>query len=65
MARLTVALALPPEERDPVARELGAAGYEVVPVSSPEELAVLLDSRRDFSLAVLDGESDFDQSLEY
>ena len=65
MARLTVALALPPEERDPVARELGAAGYEVVPVSSPEEFAVLLDSRRDFSLAVLDGESDFDQSLEY
>jgi Flp pilus assembly CpaE family ATPase len=65
MARLTVALALPTEERDPVARELGAAGYEVVPVSSPEEFAVLLDSRRDFSLAVLDGESDFDQSLEY
>jgi Flp pilus assembly CpaE family ATPase len=65
MARLTVALALPDEEKEPVVRELGAAGYDVVPVTSPDELAVLLDSRRDFALAVLDGESDFDQSLEY
>ncbi len=65
MARLTVALALPNEEKEPVARELAAAGYEVVPVSSPEEFSILLDSRREFSLAVLDGESDFDQSLEY
>ena len=65
MARLTVALALPDEEKEPVVRELGAAGYDVVPVGSPDELAVLLDSRRDFALAVLDGESDFDQSLEY
>jgi Flp pilus assembly CpaE family ATPase len=65
MARLTVALALPQEEKEPVARELGAAGYDVVPVSSPEEFSILLDSRRDFALAVLDGESDFDQSLEY
>jgi Flp pilus assembly CpaE family ATPase len=65
MARLTVAVALPPEELVPVARELAAAGYEVAPVSSPEELAAMLDSRREVALAVLDGERDFDQSIEY
>jgi MinD-like ATPase involved in chromosome partitioning or flagellar assembly len=65
MARLTVAVALPPEELVPVARELAAAGYEVAPVSSPEELATMLESRREVALAVLDGERDFDQSIEY
>ncbi|MEO8229513.1 MAG: AAA family ATPase [Chloroflexota bacterium] len=65
MARLTVALALPAEELGPVERELALAGYDVVPVTSPDEFATLLDSRREFALAVLDGESDFDKSIEF
>ena len=65
MARQTVAVALPSDELAPVERELAAAGYDVVPVASPEEFGILLESRRDFALAVLDGERDFDQSLEY
>jgi Flp pilus assembly CpaE family ATPase len=65
MARLTVALALPAEELGPVESELALAGYDVVPVATPEEFATLLDSRRDFALAVLDGESDFDKSIEF
>lgn len=65
MARLTVALALPAEELGPVERELALAGYDVVPVATPEEFATLLDSRREFALAVLDGESDFDKSIEF
>jgi Flp pilus assembly CpaE family ATPase len=65
MARLTVALALPAEELGPVESELALAGYDVVPVATPEEFATLLDSRREFALAVLDGESDFDKSIEF
>ena len=65
MGRQSVAVALPSEELASVERELATAGYDVVPVASPEELAGLLDSRREFALAVLDGERDFDQSLEY
>jgi Flp pilus assembly CpaE family ATPase len=65
MARLTVALALPAEELGPVERELALAGYDVVPVATPDEFATLLDSRREFALAVLDGESDFDKSIEF
>jgi pilus assembly protein CpaE len=65
MGRQSVAVALPSEELSSVERELATAGYDVVPVASPEELAGLLDSRREFALAVLDGERDFDQSLEY
>jgi Flp pilus assembly CpaE family ATPase len=65
MARLTVALALPAGELGPVERELALAGYDVVPVATPDEFATLLDSRREFALAVLDGESDFDKSIEF
>ncbi len=65
MARLTVALALPAEELGPVERELALAGYDVVPVATPEEFAILLETRREFALAVLDGESDFDKSIEF
>jgi Flp pilus assembly CpaE family ATPase len=65
MGRQSIAIALPADEYASVERELAAAGYDVVGVRSPEELTGLLDSRRDFALAVLDGERDFDQSLEY
>ena len=65
MGRQSIAVALPADEYASVERELAAAGYDVVGVRSPEELTGLLDSRRDFALAILDGERDFDQSLEY
>ena len=65
MARQTVAVALPSEElgaRRARARD-GRLRRRRGPVA--RELAGLLDSRREFALAVLDGERDFDQSLEY
>jgi pilus assembly protein CpaE len=65
MGRQTIAVALPAVEFEAVERELATAGYDVVGVRSPEELAGLFGSRREFALAVLDGERDFDQSLEY
>ncbi|HKG56916.1 MAG TPA: AAA family ATPase [Candidatus Limnocylindrales bacterium] len=65
MARQAVVIALPAEERAPVAAELKAAGFEPIPIGAPDELEALLGSRRDVSLAILDGESDFDTSLEY
>jgi pilus assembly protein CpaE len=65
MGRQSVAIVLPSDELAPVERELATAGYDVVAISSPDEFALALDSRREFALAVLDGERDFDQSLEY
>ncbi len=65
MARPTIAIALPPAEATPVAAELRAAGYTAVTVSHPDELEALLTSNRDTAIAILDGETDFDQSLEY
>lgn len=65
MARQAVAIALPADERGPVAAELTAAGYETIAVSRPEELEAVLASRRDIAVAILDGERDFDMSLEY
>ena len=38
---------------------------ESLTVSSPAELEALLSSRRDVAVAILDGETDFDESLEY
>ena len=65
MARQAVAIALPADERDPVAGELNAAGYETISVSRPDELEALLGSRPDIAVAILDGETDFDTSIEY
>jgi Flp pilus assembly CpaE family ATPase len=65
MARPAVAVALPPEESSAVASELREAGLEVVLVNHPDELEALLGARRDVAVAVLDGEYDFDRSLEY
>jgi pilus assembly protein CpaE len=65
MARQTIALDLPADERDPVERELAAAGYDTVIVHSPDELETLLNTRREIGVAILDGESDFDRSLEF
>ncbi len=65
MSRQTVAIALPPAELGPVERELAEAGYDTVAVASPDELSTLLESRREVSVAILDGETDFDRSLEF
>jgi Flp pilus assembly CpaE family ATPase len=65
MPRPAVVVALPSEESTPVAAELRAAGYTAVTVTDPSELDALLASRRDVAVAILDGETDFDLSLEY
>jgi pilus assembly protein CpaE len=63
--RQAVVVALPAEESGPVAAELKAAGFESIQISHPDELEAVLRSRRDVAVAILDGESDFDTSIEY
>lgn len=65
MPRPCVAIALPAAESTPVAEELRGAGYQVAAVAQPDDLAALLTERRDVAVAILDGETDFDASLEY
>ena len=65
MARPAIAIALPADESAPVAAELREAGFTVATITHPDELEALLASRRDVAVAILDGETDFDQSLEY
>jgi Flp pilus assembly CpaE family ATPase len=65
VARPAIVVALPPDEQAPVVAELRAAGFEALAVTRPDDLEVLLASRRDVAVAILDGESDFDTSLEY
>jgi pilus assembly protein CpaE len=65
VARPAIAVALPPSEAAPVSAELRAAGFTVATVNHPDELEALLATRRDVAVAILDGETDLDQSLEY
>jgi pilus assembly protein CpaE len=65
VARPAIAVALPVGESAPVATELREAGFTVVTVTHPDELEALLSSRRDVAVAILDVETNFDQSLEY
>jgi pilus assembly protein CpaE len=65
MARPAIVIALPPAERAPVAEELRKAGFEAIVIGKPDELEALLTARNDIAVAILDGESDFDTSLEY
>ena len=65
MARPAVAIVLPADEATPVATELREAGFTPLTVDTPDKLESLLVSRRDIALAILDGETDFDASLEY
>lgn len=65
MARPTVVVALPSDESAPVATELREAGYPTITINQPGELEALLATRRDVAVAILDGETDLDQSLEY
>ena len=65
MARPTIAISLPADESVPVSTELREAGFTVVTVTHPDELEALLASTRNVALAILDGETDFDRSLEF
>jgi Flp pilus assembly CpaE family ATPase len=65
VARQAIVVALPADERAPVISQLREAGFEPIGVNRPDELEALLGSRRDVAVAILDGESDFDTSLEY
>ncbi len=65
MARPAIVIALPSEEQIPVVAELREAGFDAIPIAGPEQLEAVLASRRDVAVAILDGESDFDTSLEY
>ena len=64
MSRPAIAVALPPDEYAPVSAELTEAGLAVVEIRRPVDLEAALSSRRDIALAIIDGESDFDRSLE-
>ena len=65
MARPAIVVALPPDEQAPVSAELRAAGFDILSVGRPDELEAILTSRRDVAVAILDGENDFDTSLEF
>jgi pilus assembly protein CpaE len=65
VARPSIAVALPADESVPVASELREAGFTVTTVTHPDELEALLASTRDVAVAILDGETDFDTSLEF
>lgn len=64
MPRSAVAVYLPEDEFPAVSAELADAGFEAVAVSTAGELDALLESRSDVGLAILDGESDFDATIE-
>ncbi|HVL52846.1 MAG TPA: AAA family ATPase [Vitreimonas sp.] len=65
MARPAVVIALPADERGPVLTELAEAGFETLSVSGPDEFESVLETRNDVAVAILDGESDFNESIEY
>jgi pilus assembly protein CpaE len=65
VARPAIVIALPPAERGPVTDELRKAGFEAITIGAPDELDALLAARHDIAVAILDGERDFDTSLEY
>jgi len=62
--RAAVAITLPTAELGAVREHLDEAGFEAVPVESADELERLLGERSDIRCAVLDGETDFDTTLE-
>jgi len=65
VARPSIVIALPTDEATPVAAELQAAGYTAISVRHPDELEALLASHRDIAIAILDGDTDFDRSLQF
>jgi pilus assembly protein CpaE len=63
VARHTIAIALPAEERELVAAELRAADFETIVVDDALELEALLESRQ-IAVAILDAETDLDSALD-
>ncbi|HEX7611312.1 MAG TPA: hypothetical protein VF371_00970, partial [Candidatus Limnocylindrales bacterium] len=64
MPRPAVAIALPPAELAAVSEQLAEAGYEAIEVKTADILEELLNERDDIGVAILDGENDFDRTLE-
>ncbi len=64
MPRSAVAIYLPGDELPEVSAELAEAGYEALAVADADELEALLEVRTDIGLAILDGEGDFDATIE-
>jgi pilus assembly protein CpaE len=64
VARSAVAIALPPAEYAAVSSQILEAGYEPIDVRTADELEKLLSQRQDIGVAILDGENDFDRTLE-
>jgi len=64
MARPAIAIALPGDEGSHVFNALLEADFEPVAVRCSADLEALLASRHDVAVAILDGESDFDESLD-
>ncbi len=64
MPRPAVAIALPQAELVAVAAQLAEAGYEPVEVKTSDDLEEILKKRSDIGVAILDGENDFDRTLE-
>jgi MinD-like ATPase involved in chromosome partitioning or flagellar assembly len=62
--RSAVAIALPQSELPAVAEQLAEAGYEPIEVKTADDLEVVLSQRNDVGVAILDGENDFDRTLE-
>ncbi|HLY15091.1 MAG TPA: AAA family ATPase [Candidatus Limnocylindrales bacterium] len=65
MGRQAIVVALPRDEQIAVIKELTEAGFDALAVTTPEELEAIFNSRREVGVAILDGESDFDRSLEF
>ena len=65
MARPAVVIALPLDEQHPVVAELREAGFDAIAIQTPAELEAILSKRHDVAVAILDGERDFEASLEY
>jgi len=65
VARPAIVIALPQSERSVVADELRSAGFAAIVISTPDELEGLLAARRDIAVAILDGENDLNESLEF
>ena len=64
MPRPAVAISLPPAELAAVSAQLADAGFEPIAVGSADDLEAQLNARRDIGVAILDGENDFDQTIE-
>lgn len=56
-----VAILLPAGERDAVAAELHAGGFDPLPVDGPRDLGIMLAARSDVVMAIIDAEHDPDE----